>query len=221
MGELRRVVTPLHRATARDYLGRMVDGKVEAMRVAGEFGADYWDGDRRYGYGGYTFRPGYWAGPASELIGAYGLGPGSSVLDVGCGKAFLLHEMLTAEPGLSVAGLDVSPHALAGATDLVRPHLSLGDARQPLPWADASFDLVVSLAVLHNFHLPEVSAALAEIQRVGRRAFVMVESYRNEQELFNLECWALTCRTFLSVDDWLWLFDRSGYRGDYEFIFFE
>jgi len=221
LGELRSIVTPLHRSTARDYLSRMVDGKVEAMRVAGEFGADFWDGDRGYGYGGYAFRPGYWAGPAAELIDTYGLRAGSSVLDVGCGKAFLLHEMLEAEPALSVAGLDVSPHALAGATDLIRPHLTLGDARQPLPRADKSVDLVISLAVLHNFHLPEVSAALAEIERVGRSAFVMVESYRNEQKLFNLECWALTCRTFLSVDDWLWLFDRSGYRGDYEFIFFE
>jgi ubiquinone/menaquinone biosynthesis C-methylase UbiE len=199
----------------------MVDGKVEAMRVAGEYGADYWDGDRRYGYGGYSYRSGYWAGPASELIKTYGLGPGSSVLDVGCGKAFLLHELLLAEPKLSVAGLEISPHALAGATDLVRPHLSFGDARRPLPWPDQSVDLVISLAVLHNFRLPEVTTALAEIQRVGRQAFVMVESYRNEQELFNLECWALTCRTFLSVDDWLWLFENTGYLGDYEFIFFE
>lgn len=221
MGELRSIVTPLHKATERDYLGRMMDDKVEAMRVAGEYGADYWDGDRRYGYGGYSFRPGYWADPASELIMAYGLGPGSSVLDVGCGKAFLLHEMLTVEPGLKVAGMDVSAHALDGATELIRPFLSLGDARGPLPWPDQSVDLVISLAVLHNFHLPEVATALAEIQRVGRNAFVMVESYRNERELFNLECWALTCRTFLSVNDWLWLFDETGYRGDYEFIFFE
>lgn len=221
MGESRSIVTPLHRATERNYLGRMVDGKVEAMRVAGEYGADYWDGDRRYGYGGYSYRPGYWAGPASELIKTYGLGPGSSVLDIGCGKAFLLHELLLAEPELSVAGLEISTHALSDATDLVRPHLSVGDARHPLPLLDQSVDLVISLAVLHNFHLPEVAMALAEIQRVGRHAFVMVESYRNEQELFNLECWALTCRTFLSVDDWLWLFRESGYKGDYEFIFFE
>ncbi len=221
MGEPRSFVTPLHRSTTRDYLGRMVDGKVEAMKVAGSYGPDYWDGDRRYGYGGYSFRPGYWAPPALAMIEAYGLGRGSRVLDAGCGKAFLLHEMLTVEPGLEIAGFDVSPHALAGATDLVRPHLAIGDLRDPLPYADGEFDLVISLAVLHNFHLPQVASALAEIQRVGKRAYVMVESYRNEQELFNLECWALTCRTFLSVDDWLWLFGRSGYRGDYEFIFFE
>ena len=49
----------------------------------------------------------------------------------------------------------------------------------------------------------------------------MVESYRSEQEQFNLQCWALTCESFFDVDEWIRLFDRFGYTGDYEFIFFE
>lgn len=217
----REFVQALHGGTKRDYLARMVDDKIEAMEVAGRFGPEYWDGDRRYGYGGYTFRPGYWEPVARALIDCYGLGPGSRVLDVGCGKAFLLHEMLTLEPQLRVVGIDISTHAIASATELVRPHLSVADARRPLGYADNEFDLVISLATLHNFHLREVFDSLGEIERVGRAGYVMVESYRDARELFNLECWALTCRTFLSVEDWEWLFRRSGYSGDYEFIFFE
>jgi SAM-dependent methyltransferase len=217
----REFVQSIHGRTQRDYLGRMVDDKVEAMEVAGRFGPEYWDGDRRYGYGGYSYRPGYWEPVARAMIECYDLGPKSRVLDIGCGKAFLLHEMLSIEPELDVVGIDVSPHALSGATDLIRPHLSIVDARGPLTYADDEFDLVISLATLHNFHLREVHVALGEIQRVGRSSYVMVESYRDARELFNLECWALTCRTFLSVEDWEWFLELSGYRGDYEFIFFE
>ena len=65
MGDLLNIVTPLHQATQRDYLARMVDNKVEAMLVAKKYEADYWDGDRRYGYGGYNYLPGRWK-PVAE-----------------------------------------------------------------------------------------------------------------------------------------------------------
>jgi sporadic carbohydrate cluster protein (TIGR04323 family) len=220
-GSLQNFVTPLHKSTQRDYLARMLDEKTHCMEVAKRFGAEYWDGDRRYGYGGYSFRPGYWKPVAQALVSRYGLGPGSKVLDIGCGKAFLLHELLLLEPFLDVTGIDISTHGLNGATDLVRPHLQMLDARETLPFSDQEFDLVVSLAVLHNFRLPELTNGLREISRVGRQGFVMVESYRNVWELFNLQCWALTCETFMDVDAWLWLFESVGYRGDYEFIYFE
>ena len=63
--------------------------------------------------------------------------------------------------------------------------------------------------------------ALREIQRVGKQGYVMLESYRNEQELFNLQCWALTCESFFDTEEWVWLYNHFGYTGDYEFIFFE
>jgi sporadic carbohydrate cluster protein (TIGR04323 family) len=220
-GSLQNFVTPLHKSTQRDYLARMLDEKTHCMEVAKRFGAEYWDGDRRYGYGGYTYRPGYWRPVAEALMSRYRLGPGSKVLDVGCGKAFLLHELLLLEPSLEVTGIDISTHGIDGATDLVRPHLRRLDARQPLPFRDQEFDLAVSLAVLHNFRLPDLANSLREISRVSRQGFVMVESYRNVRELFNLQCWALTCETFMDVDAWLWLFESVGYRGDYEFIYFE
>jgi sporadic carbohydrate cluster protein (TIGR04323 family) len=218
---LRSFVTSLHKSTQRDYLARMLDDKTHCMEVAKQFGADYWDGDRRYGYGGYKFRPGYWKPVAEALISTYRLGPGAKILDVGCGKAFLLHELLLIEPSLEVVGVDVSAHGISGATDLVRPHLRQLDARQLLPFQDQEFDLVISLAVLHNFRLPELFSSLQEISRVGRQGYVMVESYRSVHELFNLQCWALTCETFMDVDAWKWLFESTGYRGDYEFIYFE
>jgi ubiquinone/menaquinone biosynthesis C-methylase UbiE len=221
MGQLRNFVTPLHQATKRDYLARMIDDKVQCMKIAKQYGEDYWDGDRRYGYGGYKYMPGRWRPVAKALIQTYKLGPGSKVLDVGCGKGFLLHEMLLLEPKLLVTGFDISAHGISCATDLVKPHLFLHQAQSTYPFVDQEFELVISLGTLHNLRSFDLKAALAEIERVGKQGYVMLESYRSEQELFNLQCWALTCESFFDIDEWVWLYQHFGYSGDYEFIYFE
>ena len=83
MGKLVHFVTPLHEATSREYIERMVDDKVHCMLKAKEYEADYWDGDRRYGYGGYKYLPGRWKPVAEALIENYNLNNDSSVLDIG------------------------------------------------------------------------------------------------------------------------------------------
>lgn len=220
MGQEFKILTPLHQSTTRDYLSRMNDEKVEAMRVARQFDTAYWDGSRRYGYGGYRHIPGRWSPVASALVNQYGLSAASTVLDIGCGKGFLIQELARLVPGLRVSGLDYSHYALSNSHPDVRGALVEGDARFPLPFSDDAFDLSLSLATLHNFRLPEICVTLGEMTRVSRRQFVMVESYRNETELFNLQCWALTASSFLDPDEWRWIFSREGYDGDYEFIYF-
>jgi ubiquinone/menaquinone biosynthesis C-methylase UbiE len=215
-------IQAMHASTARDYIARVVENdKAKNAEVAGRFAQEYWDGDRRYGYGGYRY-DGRWAPFARKLADRYGLRAGARVLDVGCGKAFLLYELQQAVPGLEVAGLDISAYALAHAKEEIRPYLTLGDASR-LPYSDGSFDLVISLATLHNLPLPELWSAIAEIERVGtgEAKYLMVESYRNEREKVNLLYWQLTCKSFYSVTDWEWLYGRIGYHGDYDFIFFQ
>ena len=55
---------------------------------------------------------------------------------------------------------------------------------------------------------------------MGKQKFVLVEGYRNEQELFNLQCWALTAKAFFAPEEWIWMYQEFGYTGDYEFIYF-
>lgn len=221
MGELVSIVTPLHQQTARDYIGRMFDDKVHCMGIASRYGSDYWDGDRRYGYGGYKYIPGRWKPVAESLVERYELTNQSKILDVGCGKAFLLHELKLLLPELQVTGIDISEHGISGSTDFIKPHLQIHDARTGLPFSDNEFDLVLSLGMLHNFTLVELETAIREIARVGRHGYVMVESYRSHEELFNLQCWALTAKSFLEPEDWKWLYRKFGFSGDYEFIYFE
>lgn len=214
-------LSALHRRTRRDYLARVTEtSKAEAARVARQFGRDYWDGDRKYGYGGYRY-DGRWRAVAEAMRDHYGLQAGDRVLDIGCGKGFLLHDLARAVPGIVVRGLDISSYAVAHAKEEVRPHLDVGNAAA-LPYRDASFDLVISINTLHNLKVYDLERALREIERVGRRhKYICVESWRNEEEKVNLLYWQLTCESFYSPAEWQWWFERCGYTGDHSFVYFE
>ncbi len=220
MGKLLDIVTPLHQMTKRNYLSRMNDDKVHCMLKAKEYEYDYWDGDRRYGYGGYQYIPGRWKPVAQTLIKQYKLTNDSKILDVGCGKAFLLYEMKLLLPKITIVGIDISQHALNEARIEIQDDLMLHRAQDQYPWDANSFDLVISLGCLHNLKIFDLQKALMEIERVGINKYVMLESYRNEQELFNLQCWALTCEAFYNKEEWQWLYKHFNYTGDYEFIYF-
>jgi SAM-dependent methyltransferase len=220
MGQLLDIVTPLHKRTKRDYLARMVDDKVHCMVKAKEYEFDYWDGDRRYGYGGYKY-DGRWKVAAERIIDQYKLGPTARILDVGCGKAHLLHELKLLLPQSEVSGFDISQHGLADAPEAIKPFLFRYRAQDKYPFGDKQFDLVISLGCLHNLRVFELQTAVSEIERVGKQKYIMLESYRSELELFNLECWALTCESFFDTAEWIWLYRHFGYTGDYEFIYFE
>jgi SAM-dependent methyltransferase len=212
---------PLHTATKRDYLERVTShDKAECATVAKQWGFDYWDGDRQYGYGGYRY-DGRWRPVAEAMAAYYGLKSGDRVLDVGCGKGFLLHELAQAVPGLEVAGIDISEYGIAHAKDDVRPFLKTGPCTT-LPWPDGHFDFVYSINVFHNLYNYELWAALKEMQRVGREhRYICAESYRNEREKANLLYWQLTCESFYTPAEWAWFFAQAGYTGDHGFIYFE
>jgi ubiquinone/menaquinone biosynthesis C-methylase UbiE len=198
----------------------MNDNKVEAMIKAKKYDFDYWDGDRRYGYGGYKYIPGRWRPVAETFIERYKLGPGSRILDIGCGKGFLLYELQLLEPKLELFGIDISQYGLNARNPSLVADLRILRCEEELPWPNDFFDLSFSLGTFHNLHLPELNKALFEMNRVGRQKYLMVESFRNEQEQFNLECWALTAETLINTKSWEWMFETSGYTGDYEFIYF-
>ena len=215
-------VMKLHSRTKRDYIQRVVDhDKAECAAIAKKWGYDYWDGERHHGYGGYHY-DGRWRVVAEAMAKHYGLKPGDRILDVGCGKGFLLFEFTQVVRGIEVAGLDISDYAIENAKEEVKPFLRVGNAID-LPFEDASFDFVVSLGTLHNLRIFGLWKALTEIERVGKDGakYVMVESYRNEQEKANLLYWQLTCESFYSPEEWEWIFRQTGYNGDYGCIYFE
>ncbi len=214
-------INKLHNSTRRNYLNRMKDNKVFCMSIAKKYSKDYWDGNRRYGYGGYKYIKGRWKSVAQKLIKNYNLKSGSKILDVGCGKGYLIKEMLLIQPKLAVYGIEPSKHAHKFIDTKFKKNVLVQKAESKFPFKKNFFDLVISLATLHNLEIFNLVKAVKEIERVGKNKYIMLESYRNNRELFNLQCWALTCETFFSKKEWIWFYKNLKYTGDYEFIYFK
>jgi len=214
-------ITKLHTGIKRDYLERVLKhDKADCTQVAKEFGKDYWDGEHKYGYGGYYY-DGRWKAVAQDMVKYYGLETGGQVLDVGCGKGFLLYDIKSLFPQIEVRGIDISGYAIEHSKEEVRLFLDLGTACE-LPYPDNYFDLVISINTLHSLYIYELEKALKEIKRVSKEnAYIVVESYRNEKEKANLLHWQLTCECFYTPEEWEWFFKNCGYTGNYSFIFFE
>lgn len=187
----------------------------EDRAIARKFEKDFFDGERRHGYGGFGYQPRFWQPVIPDFQNHYGLAPGHKVLDIGCAKGFMLYDFLQLIPGIEVAGIDVSHYAIENAKEEVKPFVQTADARQ-LPFPDSSFDLVIAINTLHNLEGNDLKIALQEMMRVSRgKAFITVDAYRNEAEKEAMYAWNLTAKTILHVDEWKQLFHEVGYLGDY------
>ena len=217
----RYFVNSLHTSTKRDYKSRVMNvDKAEVSELAIQWGFDYWDGSRDTGYGGYKY-DGRWKKVASLLIDTYQLKPGMKILDVGCGKGFLINDLKELCPGLDVYGVDISEYAIKNCLSQVKEKCYEGSATK-LPFEDKFFDLVISITTLHNLFNYDLDLALQEIKRVCKgKSYICVEGYRNEKEKVNLMYWQLTCRAFLKPEEWKYILKRNDIDCDYEFIFFE
>ncbi|HVA45093.1 MAG TPA: class I SAM-dependent methyltransferase [Pirellulales bacterium] len=187
----------------------------EHRRVARQFGKDFFDGDRLFGYGGYHYHPRFWQETVRRIRDYYALPDDAAILDVGCGKGFMLHDFQELMPRATLAGIDISQYAHDQALPSVKPLLAVGCATE-LPYADRSFDLVISINTVHNLPLDGCKQALREIERVSRgQSFVTVDAWRTDAERERLLKWILTALTYMHVDDWKRRFAEVGYSGDY------
>ena len=203
-----------HPATKRNYDKRAAEKTPEIISLAKQFGKDFFDGDRKCGYGGYKY-DGRWKPVVEQMRQHYDFPDNAAILDVGCGKGFMLHDFKEIMPNCLVAGIDVSEYAIENSMPSVKQFLKVASAEK-LPYPDKSFDLVISVNSIHNLPLEACKTALQEIERVSRGgSFITVDAWRNEQEHENLLKWVLTAETYMHVDDWKKLFDEIGFSGDY------
>jgi SAM-dependent methyltransferase len=215
-------MTGLHSSTKRDYLARVNDveyPKPLAAKLAKKWAFDYWDGDRRINYGGYKYIPGRWRPLAERFIEHYNLDQNSKILDIGCGKGFLLYELQKLLPKAELHGIDLSSYALENAPPELNANLHLCPATE-VDFRENYFDLAFSLNTFHCLNNADLEIALQEIKRVSKDTYICMESYDDEESKANLLYWQVTCEQFNTTEDWQWWFKKTGYDRDYSFIFF-
>lgn len=199
----------------RDIDARAEEKTEEDREIARRFGREFFDGERKTGYGGFSYNSKYWSPVVPDFIEHFSLAPHDSLLDVGCAKGFMLNDFIGAIPELEVVGVDISDYAVENSLASVREHLHVASAVS-LPFPDKRFDVVISINTIHNLDLEDCKTALQEIERVSRRgSFITVDAFRNEVERERMMKWNLTAKTILSVDEWKQLFDEVGFSGDY------
>ena len=201
--------------TKRD-LSKRGNAKPEEDRIiARRFDKEFFDGDRKNGYGGYYYNSKFWTEVVKDLNNFYKLKSGSKILDIGCGKGFMLFDFMKLNPNFVLEGIDISDYAITNAVPEVKKFLKVGDAKS-LPYEDNSFDLVISINTTHNLEINQCKKALSEMERVSRKdKYLIVDAYSNEIEKDRIFAWNLTAKTILSTNEWISLFEEVGYTGHY------
>ena len=199
----------------RDISKRGNEKTEEDRRIAREFGKEFFDGDRKNGYGGFSYNSKYWEPVILTFQKYFNLSSKNSILDVGCAKGFMLYDFSKLIAGIKLKGIDISQYAIENCIEDMRDNLDVADARD-LPFKDNSFDLVISITTVHNFNEEECIQAIREIERVSKgKSFLTVDAYKNDEEKEAMLAWNLTAKTILHVNEWKRLFKDAAYSGDY------
>lgn len=116
-----------------------------------------------------------------EIVNALQNEKFTTLLDLDCGSGKVLKQLYENFPEMKASGFDYSLDRLAGAKENLAGHdvdLKFGTATQ-LPYADESFDVVISTSTFHNY--PEPEQVLAEVNRVlvPGGVFILCDTYLN------------------------------------------
>jgi len=199
----------------RNVEARGQEKTAEDRAIARKFGEEFFDGDRKNGYGGFSYNSRFWPPVVPTIKDYFSLNSDSSLLDVGCAKGFMLHDIAKFIPGITLKGIDISEYAITHAIEDMQKNVKVADARK-LPFEDNSFDVVISINTVHNLEKDELAKALQEIERVSKgKSFITVDAYNSGEEKERMYAWNLTAKTIMSVDEWVSFFAEVGYSGDY------
>ena len=183
------------------------------------FEEDYFNNPYKIGYKHYEYN-GKYLNAAKNIVEYYDLNGGGRILDVGCAKGFLLHDLNSINPSLKLNGIDISHYAIENSMNSVKNNILHGSATN-IPFDDNSFDLVICCNVLINLHIDDVKKAVKEIMRVSKKhKFIQTPAYSSEVEKSNLLNWVAVSNTVLHIDEWKKIFQETKYDGDYYWFLF-
>jgi ubiquinone/menaquinone biosynthesis C-methylase UbiE len=189
---------------------RSIINKIEAW----ELGREYYDGKRINGYGGFKY-DGRWLKLLPKIIKKYKLNKNSKFLDLGCKKGFLLKDLNSLVPGIKSYGLENHEYPLKKIKKL-KSKIIMSDYYN-LPYKDKYFDFVIAFNSIYMQSLGDVIKTLKEINRVSKNSYIVLASGEDEKEIQKFYKWTLIGTTIQLKKDWIKLFKKIGYKGDYYF----
>ena len=194
---------------------RLSEKTPDIVKTAREFGKEFFDGERKFGYGGFFYNPKYWEIVVKDFVDYYKLSSNARILDIGCAKGFMLYDFKRLFPEINIYGIDISQYAIDNCHVAVKNNIKVGDAKN-LEFDDNYFDLVISINTVHNLDLDDCITSIKEISRVSKaNSFITVDAYNTDEEKDRMYKWNLTAKTIMSVNDWKNTFKKIGYNGDY------
>ncbi len=199
----------------RDLAQRLEEKTEEDRKIARQFGQEFFDGDRKVGYGGHYYSERFWKPVVPDFVEFYDLQDGATILDVGCAKGFMLYDFKQYNPTFEIRGIDISEYAIANAKAEIKDFVQVASA-DDLPFEDNSFDLVIAINTIHNLEKDACKKALKEMMRVSKKdAFTINDAYRNNEEKKRMNAWNLTGLTYMHTEEWKTFFQEASYTGDY------
>jgi ubiquinone/menaquinone biosynthesis C-methylase UbiE len=186
--------------------------------IASLKGKDFYDGKRKYGFGGYKY-DGRWKRIAEIFIKKYKLNNKSKILQINCDKGFLIYELKKLLPKAKIIGIDRSKYSINNAKKKIKKLISFNEGVK-LNFKSRTFDCVIAIGYVYEFAIFQIITALKEIKRVSKsvKNFITLGAYINRNDLMLLKEWSLLGTTILKKKEWISLLEFSKYNGDYEFV---
>ena len=141
---------------------RLSEKSPEIVKIARQFGKEFFDGDRKFGYGGLRYDPKYWSNVVKDFVEYYNIKPDARILDVGCAKGYMLYDFKRQYPKLEIFGIDISKYAIENCHPEVKDFLKVGDAKN-LEFQDNYFDLLISINTVHGLELNDCISSIKEM----------------------------------------------------------
>lgn len=176
----------------------------------------FFDGDRNFGYGGFTY-DGRWKTIANNIISTYSLNKSEKILQINSEKGFLLKDLKDQNPNLQVYGTETSQYAIDNTLKEISNNIFYAEPTK-LPFPDDYFDFVIALGVVYTLNLEQALKTIHEIKRVTKKfSFITLASYNNDEDYFLFKDWTLLGTTILKKDEWKEALTSLNYGGDYNF----
>ena len=149
----------------------------------------FYDGSREDGYGGFKY-DGRWLKILPKIIKRYKLNSSSRVLEIGCKKGFLVHDLKRLVPGISCTGIEDHLYPIKKCKKEVKKFIKYSNFTN-LPFKKNSFDCIIAISSIYTYNFGDLLKIFNEIKRVSKndKILITLASYENTRDLEKLLNW--------------------------------